>query len=282
MRRPAADDGEGLRHPGRVSRVLGLALLACSGPIAALVIGLTPAAAAPPQYAALGDSYSSGVGTRAYIASSGACKRSTFAYPEIVAHRLGWQLHFTACANAEIRDVLGNQLGALNGSTQHVTISIGGNDAGFGSVITSCIVPLPVTCSRHITAADNFISHTLPGQLDHLFAVIRAHAPHAQVAVVGYPRLFIPTAGRCFALHSDQVKLNATGDLLDGVLAGRAHAHGFLFVDPREAFTGHAICSRSEWLNGLSMPLGESFHPNRTGQVAYADLVESDFSAPHH
>jgi len=263
-------------------RRLRLALLACAGAAAALLLGLTPAAAQPTQYAALGDSYSSGVGTRAYDPASGDCDRSPFAYPELIAHRLGWHLSFAACADARIGDVLSHQLGALSGSTQFVSISIGGNDAGFGPVIQSCVLPLPLTCSRHIAGADDLIATRLPGLLDHLFATIRARAPHALVAVVGYPRLFVPTSGRCAALPADQVKLNHTGDLLAGVMGARARAHGFLYVDVRSAFTGHAICSASEWLNGLSLPLMESFHPNREGQAAYADLVQSDFSAPHH
>lgn len=267
---------------GRFRRFVRVSLLACTGTVAALLVGLTPAAAQPTLYAALGDSYSSGVGTRSYFPSSGDCDRSPFAYPELIAHRLGWQLAFAACANARTTDVLKNQLGALSRSTQFVSISIGGNDAGFGPVIQSCVLPLPLTCSRHIAAANTFIEQQLPGLLDRLFAAIRARAPHAVVAVVGYPRLFVPTSSRCGALPPDQVKLNHTGDLLAGVTGARAHAHGFLYVDVREAFTGHAICSGSEWLNGLSLPLMESFHPNRQGQAAYADLVQSDFSAPHH
>ena len=282
MRRPAGENSDLQKRSGRFHRFWRLGLLASTGAVAALLLGMTPAAAAPTRYAALGDSYSSGVGTRSYFPSSGACDRSPFAYPEIIAHRLGWQLAFAACADAKTGDVLRNQLGALTASTQRVSISIGGNDAGFGPVIQSCVLPLPLTCSRHIAAADSFITHQLPGLLDRVFAAIHSRAPHALVAVVGYPRLFVPTSGRCGALPPDQVKINHTADILAGVMGARAHAHGFLFVDVRGPFTGHAICSGSEWLNGLSLPLMESFHPNRRGQAAYADLVESDFSAPHH
>jgi hypothetical protein len=258
-----------------------LTLLACTVVLAALLPGITPAAAQPTLYAALGDSYSSGVGTRTYDPASGACDRSPFSYPELIAQRLGWQLAFTACADAKTGDVLSGQLGALSAATQFVSVTIGGNDAGFGSVIKSCAVPFPVTCSSHIATADTFIAGQLPGLLDNLYSTIRAHAPHAVVAVVGYPRLFVPTSGLCNTLlPGDQVKLNHTADLLAGAIGARAQAHGFLFVDARTAFTGHAICSGSEWLNGLSLPLMESFHPNREGQAAYAGLVQSALLAP--
>ena len=68
--------------------------------------------------------------------------------------------------------------------------------------------------------------------------------------------------------------LDQTADLSNSVTAGRAGAYGSAFKNPTTAFTGHAICSRSEWLNGLSNPTGESYHPNRTGHSAgYPPLV---------
>jgi hypothetical protein len=46
------------------------------------------------------------------------------------------------------------------------------------------------------------------------------------------------------------------------------------FKNPTAAFTGHAVCSSSEWGNGLSNPVGESDHPNRTGHSSgYLPLV---------
>jgi hypothetical protein len=52
-------------------------------------------------------------------------------------------------------------------------------------------------------------------------------------------------------------------------------AHAFKFVDPRTAFSRHEICSSSEWLNGLSNPVSESYHPNVSGQQGYATEVET-------
>src|SRR5690606_35580947 len=54
---------------------------------AATVLGLAqPASAAGHHYVALGDSYSSGVGAGSYTSESGACKRSTKAYPQLWAN----------------------------------------------------------------------------------------------------------------------------------------------------------------------------------------------------
>jgi lysophospholipase L1-like esterase len=239
--------------------------------IALLVGFLAPALAPASSYVALGDSYSSGLGTRTYYEDSGSCFRSPKAYPVLVAAQLGASLRFTACSGAKTGDVLNNQLGPLSSSTSYVTISIGGNDAGFSDVITECAFPgWASDCEAAINEARSYISNTLPGQLDNVYSAIRSRAPSAMVGVVGYPRLFNGedcNAGTFFN-PDEESKLNATADLLAGVEGGRAAAAGFAFVDPRGAFTGHAVCDDVEWLNGLSNPLMESYHPNANGQAS--------------
>src|SRR5262245_39089615 len=118
--------------------------------------GLLPARAAGGAYTALGDSYSSGVGSRSYYSDSGACYRSPLAYPVRTAARLGATLTLAACSGARVADVQNNQLGSLNAGTTHVTVSVGGNDAGFVSVITQCAKPWPWTCWGDINNANNF------------------------------------------------------------------------------------------------------------------------------
>src|SRR5262245_9081112 len=157
------------RQPMRATLVTALAtLLALAGGL--VTAGQAQAAAGP--YTALGDSYSSGVGTRNYFADSGTCYRGPGAYPALVASRLGAPLTFVACSGAKVPDVL-NQLGSLNASTAFVTVSVGGNDAGFASVITRCALPWPFTCTNEINNANNYIRATLPGALDNLYSQIR-------------------------------------------------------------------------------------------------------------
>lgn len=244
--------------------------------VALSLVGVHTAQAAAGAYSALGDSYSSGVGTRSYYSDSGSCQRSPYAYPVLVAQQKGAALTFAACSGARIADVLNNQLGSLNASTAYVTVSAGGNDAGFSSVITQCAKPWPYTCTTEINNANNTIRDAIPGRLDSLYNAIRSRAPNARVTVVGYPRLF--NGEECNALArispGEQSELNKSADLLAGVISARAAAHGFAFVDPRSAFTNHAVCDDTEWINGLSNPISESYHPNRNGQsTGYTPLV---------
>ncbi|HEY7591611.1 MAG TPA: SGNH/GDSL hydrolase family protein [Actinophytocola sp.] len=257
-------------------------LAAVTAALAAVValVGI-PAQAAAGPYTALGDSYSSGVGTRNYYPDSGSCYRSPQAYPVLVAQRLGAPLTFAACSGARVPDVL-NQLGSLNASTAYVTVSVGGNDAGFADVITQCAKPWPWTCTNEINNANSFIRNTLPGLLDNLYTQIHNRAPNARVAVVGYPRLF--NGEECNALArispGEQASLNQTADLLATTTSARAGAHGFGFVDVRSVFTGHAVCDDAEWINGLSNPILESYHPKAVGHSSgYAPAVQSRLSS---
>jgi lysophospholipase L1-like esterase len=246
----------------------------CACGVAILAI---PAAAAASQYVALGDSYSSGVGTRTYYNDGTSCQRSPDAYGPLIASARGYTLSFQACSGAKTTDVNSSQLGTLSSTTNLVTITIGGNDAGFSNVILNCAAYY-FTCDSAISSANSFIQNQLPGLLDTTYGDIRSHAPNAHVVVLGYPHLFTSTGTTCNfnALTSTHEKeLNNTGDLLDGVISARAAAHGFTYVDPRNAFLPHEVCSSSEWLNGQSNPLSESYHPNISGQAEFATLIEA-------
>ena len=258
---------------------MSVALVGAFVQLAGLVSGpgASPTAfAAPPQLVALGDSFASGVGTRSYYAASGGCLRSPYSYPVRVAHRFGWSLSFRACAGATTREVLDHQLSSLSSATTYVTVTVGGNDAGFRRVLTTCAQPAWASdCDGAVDTARAFIRWSLPARLDSVYAAVRRRSPNAVIAVTGYPRLFNGedcNAGTFFSPR-EELRLNDTADLLDATIRDRALAGGLRFVDPRRAFTGHAICDDIEWLNGLSDPVRESYHPNRAGQRAYARRV---------
>jgi lysophospholipase L1-like esterase len=251
----------------------------CAGVVVVCVGLFVPAAvaAAQSQYVALGDSYSSGVGTRTYYNDGTSCDRSPYAYAPQIATWGGYALSFQACSGAKTTDVNSNQLGTLSSTTNLVTITIGGNDAGFSNVILNCALYY-FTCQSSINSANTFIQNQLPALLDTTYNDIHSRAPNAHVVVLGYPHLFTSTGTTCNfnALTSTNEKsLNNTGDLLDGAIKTRAAAHGFTFVDPRNAFLPHEVCSSSEWLNGQSNPLSESYHPNVSGYANFTSEIEA-------
>jgi hypothetical protein len=144
-------------------------------------------------------------------------------------------------------------------------------------VITECAKPSWLgNCTGAVANAQSIINNTLPGRLNTLYSSIRSRAASARVVVVGYPRIFNGEECNFGARISsgEQAELNKTADLLTTTIGQRAAAHGFGFVDPRSMFSGHAICDDTEWINGLSNPVIESYHPNRNGQTGYTGLVK--------
>ena len=256
---------------GKLHRRIGLLVLAIG------VLVPAASAAAQSQYVALGDSYSSGVGTRVFYEESGECDRSPDAYGPKVAAADGYTLSFQACSGAKTPEVISKQLGTLSSSTSLVTITIGGNDAGFSNVIINCALYY-FTCGSAISEADTFIKTKLPALLETTYSDIRAKATTAKVIVLGYPKLFTKEGKTCnvnFLTSGNEKKMNESAEILDGVIKARAEAAKFTFINPTSAFEAHEVCSSSEWLNGQSDPLSESYHPNVSGQAEFTSLVEA-------
>jgi lysophospholipase L1-like esterase len=243
--------------------------------VAALSLAFAAQAMAT-KYVALGDSYSSGTGTRTFFEPS--CQRSVSAYPYLLheAHP-SWEFVDAACSGATTSSLLSSQVSSVTSTTNWVTYTIGGNDAGFSSVITECALPSWFSdCNGAIDSAQNIIENTLPGRLDEVNDAIKANAPNAKVIVLDYPRLF--NGEDCNALtffsSAEETRLNETADQLKNVISAAATRAGsnFVFRDVIPTFVGHAVCdggggSSTEWINGLSNPVGESYHPKVTGHA---------------
>jgi lysophospholipase L1-like esterase len=244
---------------------------------AVLLVGSPAAsAAATPSYVALGDSFAAGVGARTYDAESAGCHRSPKSYPALVAARAGLALTFAACARALTADVIEHQAPSLQPSTAYVTLTIGGNDLGFASVLRTCALPGWLgNCRSAVDRAGRTLRTALPARLDAVFATIRSRAPHAQVVVTGYPQLF--DGNDCSALTffspEEMQRLEAATDALDDVIAARTRAAGLRYAAPAAAFAGHAWCDAEAWVNGPSRPFLNSYHPDSAGHAAYAAVV---------
>ena len=226
--------------------------------------------AAAVNYVALGDSYSSGLGAGDYLSSSGSCDRSADAYPEQwVAANSPATFTSAACSGATTADVLSSQVSALSASTTLVSITIGGNDAGFSSVMETCILSSTSTCLNAIATAETFVADQLPARLDQTLQTIRADAPNAKVVVLGYPDLYdLSTSGFCIGLSTqDRVALNQGADDLDNALQAAAQANHDTFADVRGQFAGHEICDSGSWLHSVDIfAISSSYHPTAAGQ----------------
>ncbi|WP_030438895.1 SGNH/GDSL hydrolase family protein [Actinoplanes subtropicus] len=236
--------------------------------VALLTFGVAaPAAeaASSVDYVALGDSYSSGVGAPGQV---GLCLRSPNGYPgQWVAKNSPKSFTNLTCSGAETSDVLSSQAPDIPSGTDLISITIGGNDAGFASTVLSCQVSSDAACATTVANAESSIGATLGGKLDNTYAAIKAKAPRAQVVVLGYPLLFDTSSSSCGLTGMSLAKrrsLNGGAVVLDDLIKQRAQAAGFTFSDVRDEFAGHGICASSPYLNGLTLSQN-AFHPNKNG-----------------
>jgi lysophospholipase L1-like esterase len=269
------------RRPALALAVGVVLLAACAVAVAALrspsgadgEAGAAPAVA-PGAYVALGDSYSSGVGAGSYLPEAGACLRSRRAYPYGLGRRV---TSFRACGGARTDDVLSSQLEPFPSDTRLVTITIGGNDAGFAGVLESCLFGSPRACGRRVDAAERFVLRELPARLRRVYAAIRERAPEATVVVAGYPRLFArrPWCGGVGRIDDpEQRRLNEGANLLVRTIAAEVQRHrGFRFADVRDAFEAGGVCADSPRILGVASPGFASFHPTARGQATYARVI---------
>lgn len=229
------------------------------------------------SYVALGDSYASGEGSFKYLSGTNTktdkCHRAVNGYVEQLDAQLGMSLDFAACSGATIPDftninVEGNgeqpQLNHLSQQTQLVTLSIGGNDAGFVPLITDCLYAVGYGSSgcqgRDSAAAAQAIGflatgtpsgcYQLPGHnfdgslaytcgriesLTQLYEQVAALAPSAQIIVVGYPHLFGSLSSSCKVGTADGIDpvyisaadanwLNSEADTLNSTIASSVQA----------------------------------------------------------
>lgn len=279
------------------------------------------------RYVGMGDSYSSGEGAWDYDEGTdfddrddlwpfnnheeahNRCRRSGNAYARILErdNDFAGGSSFVACSGAVTRD-LGTpnrkhtgedpQLDALDDDVSLVTLSMSGNDLGFGDVVRDCIVngargsSLLDTCqAKHDERIEDLLPKLQEKLIEH-YEEIKTKAPNARVIIVGYPQLFVDNPKDSYnnlLFAEDQVWMNQKAGELNSMLRRAAREAGVEFVDPTEAFRGHGIGSKDPWLNdldlggpGLMIADPGSFHPNAAGHAALADLVQAQMKNPKH
>ncbi|HUK67284.1 MAG TPA: SGNH/GDSL hydrolase family protein [Streptosporangiaceae bacterium] len=221
------------------------------------------------RYVALGDSYSSGVGAGSYDRSSGKCERSANAYPQQWAARNAPASFVSAaCSGATTSAVLNSQISVVTSRTTLVSITIGGNDAGFSRIMKSCVLESDSACLSAISNAENFVTAWLPARLDMTLHAIHSHAPSARIVVLDYPELYDLSKSRtCFGMSSNKrAAIDHGAARLDSVISAAAARNGDIFSDVRSHFSGHEICDSNGWLHSMTWPNDASYHPTASGQ----------------
>lgn len=237
------------------------------------------AVAAQDEYAALGDSFASGNGTRNPDLHAG-CYRSSDTYgPIIDRQRANTWLRFRACQGADTTDVFDQQSQPLSTATDYVTVGIGGNDVGFGTLVRNCAnVWDEPRCLATVEETHRRIEQELPVKLDTAYATIRLRAPTAMVMSVGYPRFFGADLS-CLNAHgitrTEAQALNGVADHLDRVIGQRSAAAGVRYISVIHQFTGHHMCASAPFVNGKAeLNTADMYHPSKAGyRYGYLPLI---------
>jgi lysophospholipase L1-like esterase len=298
------------------------------------------------KVAIVGDSYISGEGSFGYLsgtdvhdpANKNLCHRSVSSWAYQLGQRLAAfrlnsahpQLKSFACSGATTHDVEHGQYNEKDQITQLrdfdadggrpvdvAFVSLGGNDAGFKSVIETCAAIMCLNSGwmdGRLQAAWDAASN-----VETTLEEIKRAAPHATVFLTGYPGVVDPPGGDCQELgltaaeravlhlspYTGGLETLAGGLRIDGheqawlnssMLAALNHdlslaaaEAGVRWIDPHGWFKGHPICSEYPFANGLTpgddfpsqRPVfgNESFHPNPDGYAEMAARIEFGFAA---
>jgi lysophospholipase L1-like esterase len=272
------------RRGFRAGVVLAAVVLAMPAPAVASTDRTTTAAQPATRsaaYVALGDSFAAGNGTGRYDLAGAPCRRSSLSAAALWAasHRPR-TFTFVACSAATTADVATGQVPKVPPDADLVTITAGGNDAGFGFVLRTCTsVRSDDLCLAAIRLGQAAAVSTAPAGLAAVVTAVRHRAPKARVVVLGYPRLF--ETGPCTVPGAPnarrRLELNRAADTLSTSLAEAAKAAGARFVDVRGRFAGHGVCAApgQAWIN----PPGrgaDSYHPNAAGYArGYLPALET-------
>ena len=254
------------------------------------------------NYVALGDSFSSGEGNPPFFAGtdgpSDYCHRSPQAYSQVLGAAFGLQPKFYACSGAVTDNITTTskdgeppqiQEPGVDTTAGLLTMTIGGNNAGFSDILTSCIeqkvkadlhnavigpvgiwlgLGLDPSCAdsgSFVDSANTRIDNVFHPVKDTYKALLgQVSKTGTSVIVADYPHLFPDSSSEqsCLALSlfltaADQQYFNTAGDRLDGVLQTAAGQAGVNFVDVRSIFAGHGVCGNGgAWVNGLSIASG--------------------------
>jgi lysophospholipase L1-like esterase len=250
-------------------------------------------------YIAMGDSYSSGEGNPPFDSDSDrpgdACHRSAEAWPRVLSRLNTSNLHLIAhiaCSGATA-DALTTtfnserpQLAQLAAAPHAdvITVTLGGNDLHFSTVIRDCYVS---QCDRDLTilqAQSSLLSPTgLRATLIKAFQQIRSASPGSRVVLVGYPNIFPTTQqaakGCGWLSSSERAALVALASDLNAVSAEAASAADVEFVSTLHVLAGHEECTAQSWMVPIGLGTGaqiqQNGHPMALGQQAIAQAVNS-------
>lgn len=196
-------------------------------------------------------------------------------------------------------------------SPEAITIGIGGNDAGFGDFLMSCVMPGTCAHAQSGSKKSNDVVLRIAQnrkRLVNAYKQVVADAPEARVYVHGYPKIVEGSGGYCGVnvRFDDQERLFVANIIryVDEVVKSAAQEAGVVYVDVEDIFDRQKLCSGVEqdqilmngatagndirplegnsFLSAIGVENGiciraclgsESYHPKPGGFVKYKEAI---------
>lgn len=241
------------------------------------------------SYIGMGDSFASGEGgmkgstyyEQGTDIPENKCHLSQRSYPYLLRNSLAVDtFHSIACSGAVISNIHSTaqyeesllsptlskwtpgrepQDEYLLGQTpDFLTLSVGGNDVGFSSILTECVtsrfyIPAPNTCTYAASVSErgNF-AKLIADQYMRLRNVyedlVKATNKKTKIYVVGYPQFIKESGGSCGVnvhLNDDErYFISKSTHYMDQVIKAAADAAGVYYLDVENALEGKNLCSQ--------------------------------------
>ena len=219
--------------------------------------------------------------------------RSAVNYPHLVAKRRSYDLVDVTFSGATTANVLDErqrgappQIEAVDGTESLVTVTIGGNDAGYFALLYAAglprwtrSVPLVGGMLRQqldVDARDAALAR-VGNSLRTVGAELKRRAPRARVVFVDYLTLLPPPGTPAHPLPEDYVQTGRRiADTLERLTEEAATDTGCELVRAGAASRDHHPWSDEPWTSKFGLPLPGRvvpLHPNAAGMRAVADLI---------
>ena len=187
-----------------------------------------------------------------------------------------------------------------------ITLTIGGNDVAFGSILASCITDfggIGNACNWAKSNRDNPSAPSLErlgtmiksqySALRNLYTQLRLASPKTKIYVLGYPQFIDSSSSICptnFGLNKDERLMITNGvSYMNQVIKSAANTSGAYYIDIEDSFSDKILCGSDfihSYVNGTSTAVigtaapniyeqQEGYHPNANGHNAIFNKIKS-------
>lgn len=175
-----------------------------------------------------------------------------------------------------------------------ITMSMGGNDIGFSSILKKCVLSID-SCYQYYQESAELVTNinAVYKPLLNTYQKIKASAaPQARIYIVGYPQIAEPGGNCGVNVRFNNIEILFGQELikqLNTVVKTAADHAGVAYIDVEHAFDGHKLCETTEKniaINGLTAAsqedilnkkpaAAESYHPNALGHILLASAINT-------